>query len=322
VVNDLLLDTGSYGLRIFKQALSVSLPQVAVASGSLAECIQFGDGSSEWGPVQMAGVIMGNEPAVQVPIQVVDATFSTRTRACRNADTSPTIAGFNGILGVGLFAQDCGALCTSSSNNGIYSSCNGSVCSGTTVLLANQVQNPVALLPQDNNGVLVQLPSVPLGGVPSVNGSLLLGIGTRSNNSPAAVTAYPANSIGEFTTTFNSVSYTTSFIDSGSNGLYFSAPASLLPVCSFPNTSFYCPLATTLLSATNAGAFGSPSGQVPFQIGNFSSLTSTANNVFREIGGTGASGFDWGLPFFFGRNVFVGIEGTSSSLGSGPYWAY
>lgn len=322
VVTDLLLDTGSTGLRIFKQALSVSLPQVTVASGSLAECVQFGDGSSDWGPVQMASIILGNEPAVQVPIQVIDATFGALSSACRNADASPATAGFNGILGVGLFKQDCGGLCTSSANNRMYSACNGGACNGTTVPLASQVQNPVALLPQDNNGMLVQLPGVPLGGAPSVNGSLVLGIGTQSNNIPATVTAFPANSVGEFTTTFNGVSMTNSFIDSGSNGLYFNAPASLLPLCPSPNAGFYCPATTTSLSATNTGAFGTPSGPVLFQIGNFNSLIRTSNRVFSEIGGSGFGGFDWGLPFFFGRNVFIGIEGTSSSQGTGPYWAY
>ena len=68
-IDDVLLDTGSYGLRLFKQVLSVSLEQVTGGSGSLAECIQYGDGSSDWGPVQIASVILGNEPAVQVPIQ-------------------------------------------------------------------------------------------------------------------------------------------------------------------------------------------------------------------------------------------------------------
>ena len=171
--------------------------------------------------------------------------------------------------------------------------------------------------------MLVQLPAVPLGGVTSVDGVLVLGIGTRSNNTPAAVTTYPADSAGEFTTAFNGVSSNASFIDSGSNGLYFTAPASLLPLCPSPNTSFYCPAATTSLSATNTGAFGSPSGTVPFQVGNFNSLFSTPNHVFSEMGGTWpGGGFDWGLPFFFGRNVFIGIEGRSSSQATGPYWAY
>jgi hypothetical protein len=44
--------------------------------------------------------------------------------------------------------------------------------------------------------------------------------------------------------------------------------------------------------------------------------------VFVEVGGTFPGNFDWGLPFFFGKNVFVGYEGKGSSLGNGPYWAY
>jgi hypothetical protein len=44
--------------------------------------------------------------------------------------------------------------------------------------------------------------------------------------------------------------------------------------------------------------------------------------VFAEVGGTFRSNFDWGLPFFFGRTVVIGYEGSASSLGNGPYWAY
>jgi hypothetical protein len=43
--------------------------------------------------------------------------------------------------------------------------------------------------------------------------------------------------------------------------------------------------------------------------------------VFLELGGPDTS-FDWGLPFFLGRSVYVGIDGQTSSLGTGPYWAY
>ena len=321
-INDILLDTGSYGLRIFKQVLNVSLTQVTSGSDSIAECIQYGDGSSEWGPVQMASVILGNEPAVQVPIQVIDSTFGSTPVGCQNADKSPTDAGFNGILGVGLFAQDCGPGCSNSTDNGMYYACSGSGCSGTAVALSIQVQNPVALLPQDNNGVIVQLPSVPQGGLPSVNGYLVLGIRTQSNNAPSGVKTYAADQNGEFTTNFKGISYG-SYIDSGSNGLFFPSPSgSLLPNCPSPNSAWYCPSSTTSLSATNTGASGSPSGVVSFQIGNFDSLTTSSNNVFAGIGGDGAGDFDWGLPFYFGRNVCIGLEGRESSLGSGPYWAY
>ena len=324
-INGILLDTGSSGLRIFRQALSVPLTQIASGSGSLADLVLYADGSCDWGPVQMASVILGNEPAVEVPIQVIDHTFGTISGQCVFPDQSPTDTGYNGILGVGLFVHDCGSDCINSIPPiPIYYSCSGSNCPGTTVALDSQVQNPVALLPQDNNGVIVQLPGIPAGGSPSVKGSLVLGIGTQSNNVPSGVTAYGADpQIGDFTTNFNGTSFT-SFIDSGSNGLFFPS-TSALPDCpgSPPISDWFCPSSTVSLSATNTGASGSPSGAVSFQIGNFDSLViNSSNNVFDDIGGNFPDGFDWGLPFFFGRSVFVGIEGKGSSLGFGPYWAY
>ncbi len=319
-INDILLDTGSFGLRIFKQALNVPLTQVSTGSGSLAECIQYADGSADWGPVQMASVILGNEPAVQVPIQVIDSTFGTVPSQCGTPETGPSDAGYSGILGVGLFVHDCGSGCVSNANNGVYYSCNGKNCAGVTASLGSQVQNPVALLPVDNNGVIVQLPSVPAGGSPSVNGSLILGIGTQSNNMPSGVKAYSVNQFGEFSTAFNSASYV-GFIDSGSNGLFFST--TLLPNCPAPNSGWFCPSSTASLSATNTGASGSPSGVVSFQIANLDTLLYSPNNVFSDIGGSSPDvSFDWGLPFFLGRNIIVGFEGRGSSLGTGPYWAY
>ena len=326
-IDDILLDTGSYGLRIFKQALAVLLSQVTSASGSIAECVQFGDGSSMWGPVQTASVILANEPPVQVSIQVVDSTFGTRSAGCSNADPTPAAAGFNGILGMGLFKQDCGTICESNPNKGRYYACSGANCNGTTVPLSSQVQNPAALLPRDNNGVLVQLPSVPPGGTSAVNGSLILGIGTQPNNvPPSSVTAYSANATtGEFTTLFSGRTYN-SFIDSGSNGLFFTPPttiASQLPICAAPNAGWFCPVSTLSLWATNTGASGAPSVDVQFYIGNLEDLILNSSiKVSAEIGGTYPSNFDWGLPFFFGRNVFIGYSGSTSSLGDGPYWAY
>jgi len=63
------------------------------------------------------------------------------------------------------------------------------------------------------------------------------------------------------------------------------------------------------LFGNELGASGSPSRDVSFQIGNFNALLRSGNRVFNDIGGDSPGGFDWGLPFFFGRNVFVGIEG-------------
>ncbi len=322
-INDILLDTGSFGLRLFKQPLGLDLPPAPGGAGELAECIQFADGSSEWGPIRMARVILGNEPAIEIPIHVFDTTFGTRPAACLDADPDPAKAGFNGILGVGLFPQDCGSRCAGSVANGMYFSCSGAACTGTSVAVANQVKNPVASLPQDNNGILVHFPSVPTGGAPSLDGSLIFGIGTRPNNTSTAVETFPVNQFGEITTVFNGVS-NGSFIDSGSNGLFFSqASQPALPVCPAPFAVWYCPPEEVSLSATTIAAFGNPLAEIPFRIGNFSRLTATGSRVFDNIGGPAHGNiFDWGFPFFLGRNVFIGIEGKATNLGTGPFWAY
>ncbi len=79
--------------------------------------------------------------------------------------------------------------------------------------------------PSDNNGVLISLPTVPNGGSPTVNGSLIFGIGTQSNNGLGMATVYAVpdtgNNAGNFITTFDGNSYPQSFIDSGSNGFFF-----------------------------------------------------------------------------------------------------
>jgi len=46
------------------------------------------------------------------------------------------------------------------------------------------------------------------------------------------------------------------------------------------------------------------------------------DSVFPNLGGPSAGNFDWGLPFFFGRNVFTAIETRNTPAGTGPFWAY
>jgi hypothetical protein len=60
------------------------------------------------------------------------------------------------------------------------------------------------------------------------------------------------------------------------------------------------------------------------EIGNFYNLVVSGYNVYLESGADagGSNSFDWGLPFYLGRNVYLGFEGKTSSLGTGPYWAF
>src|SRR5947208_3031897 len=89
----------------------------------------------------------------------------------------------NGMLGIGFFIQDCGNACAVSGagNPGVYYACPTSACQIIAQPGAKQVQNPVAAFSTDNNGTLLQLPSVS-GSTSSANGSLIFGIGTQSNN--------------------------------------------------------------------------------------------------------------------------------------------
>jgi hypothetical protein len=270
-------------------------------------------------------VILGQEDPVQLPIQIIDSTFANSSAYCSGANQNPTQAGYQGILGIGFFSQDCGATCSSQANNGVYYSCSGSQCSGTEMPLTSQVQNPVALLAQDNNGTIIMLPRASPGGQLFAEGYLVLGIGTQSNNRPSGVTPYPADpSTGNFSTEYNHISYE-SFLDTGSNGLYF--PEGPGPDCASlngKNTGWYCPSTRQTLQAVQVAFGEKASFSIEFQIDNLNHLLNTGNQVFAEIGGSGSGAtiFDWGLPFFLGRNVYVGLQNRSSPLGEGPYWAY
>jgi len=271
---------------------------------------------------------MGGEQAGSVPMQVIDAPGQgvTPPSACTSGggpnDGTVANLGANGILGIGNFRQDCGSGCASSADNGFYYVCPNSLCQGDVAPLASQLQNPVWMFAQDNNGLLVTLPAVPANGAATASGSLIFGIGTQSNNALGSAKIYTTDANGNFTTTYSGVSYSQSFIDTGSNGMFFLDANTLgIPECA-DAPGFYCPSSTVNYTATNTGLNGT-TGSVTFSIANADSLFSTNNAAFNDLGGDNTGIFDWGLPFFYGRNVFIGIEGQSGPNGAvGPYWAY
>src|SRR4051812_24618483 len=58
-IPDVLLDTGSYGLRVFSSLVVVPLTQEVTGGKSVAECVPYADGTSDWGPIKVADVILG-----------------------------------------------------------------------------------------------------------------------------------------------------------------------------------------------------------------------------------------------------------------------
>lgn len=323
------VDTGSTGLRLISSVLggSLALPAATGSNGNpLSECYKYADGFN-WGPVVTADVKVGGEVASAVPIMIAGGTTGTIPTDCSSAGTEEdTVAslGGNGIMGIGIQTADCGSACASTVSPlvGAYYTCSGATCTVASVPLEQQVQNPVALFPQDNNGTAIQLPDVDPNGAPSATGSLIFGIGTQPNNdlgSAQVITVSPYS--GYFTTTYGTQTLKASFIDSGS--VCYGFADTTIPQCTGAETGFYCPTSTLNLTATNVG-LNNVSVVTPFNVANTVTLWNGTNTAFDDLAITAFTPgyFDWGLSFFFGRTVFTAINGASTPAGPGPFFAY
>ena len=322
-IDNIQLDTGSYGLRLVSGAAQQVLGSLPVsraqAGGQLAECTQFADGFT-WGTVRQADVKIGTEVASNIPIQIIGdlATSTVPATGCVNGSNERTTAdiGANGILGVGTATFDCGTSCLNAADSMYYSCPNGANCTLTSAPLAQQVVNPVTRFAVNNNGVIVTMPPIPDNGAASATGTLVFGIGTQSNNARTGVTTFATDGFGNLFGTYKNTSPTT-FFDSGSNGNFF--VDSTIAFCS--SSRFYCPASELALSTGIRGLDGT-TGTVNFSVVSALALTSGGGKfAFDSLGGSFGDSrfFDFCLPFFYGRHVYFGFDlpGTST-----PYVAF
>jgi hypothetical protein len=203
-IDHVLLDTGSYGLRLLKSklgAVAPLLPTVPIAAdassntpaGDAAECYPFVLGAV-WGPLAKADVHIAAELAPAQTIQVIDDDPATATFAPQNCkdnaqgallDSVSTLQA-NGILGVGMVNVDCGLTCLSNSyplGFVVYYSCpTVNTCMPAGIPTTSQVQNPVASFVTNNNGTMITMPALPKLGATVAKGRLVFGIGTQANN--------------------------------------------------------------------------------------------------------------------------------------------
>jgi len=373
-IDNVLVDTGSFGLRVFSDEVApLSLAPISDGDGNyLFECVEYGDMTYTWGPMAMATVIVGGELATQtpggtanagIPIQVITTNGSPPPASvgdCASggggSDNTELLLGANGLLGIGTFPQDCGATCeetpvSSDQSPWPYIVCNFAGCNYTSVQPVHQAWNPVAAFStSDINGVMVSLPSVLSEGSPSVSGPYLyFGIDTQANNTiTSPQTIYALDQYGYFqSATYNNVTYTSAnsggtFIDSGSNAYYVSDSTTLdISDCASPAESFYCPTTPVTFPLGLSGS-NSNSTTVSLTIANAETLFTSGNGALDDLGGpsciptTGLScgppsgntisndSWDLGLPFFFGRPIFVGIAGatTNGTTYDNGYWAF
>ena len=359
-IDHILVDTGAVGLHILSSAFT-TLPYQNLATYNdtvssspsntpIGECYPLAGGYL-WGTLRLANVQIGGEVTTSaIPIQIInDTTVAGAPSACTGIGAnlgSVSALKANGILGVGYFKQDCGTACESGSNN-VYYTCtdatDATTCSAQGIPAANQVPNPVTKFGlngsgvSDNNGVIVSLPAIDSAGALNVSGMLTFGVNTQANNQLGSATVLAVdNPTGLLPTEFDGQILCNSAIDTGSNNLNFPQGTTGLPLCASPNNNFYCPSSLTPFSATIYGVDGTYA-MTNFNVANTDDL-SNSFTAFNDIaakldpfvattkswcptGGTTGS-FIWGLPFFFGKNVFVVFDGETVDSSTGPFIAF
>jgi uncharacterized protein DUF3443 len=337
-IDHIWVDTGSSGLRLFCSPFTQNLPTLQQGGNPVGNCAQFVS-TYTWGAVRATDVYIAGERASSVPVQVIGDTAvpATAPTTCSSGATAMnTVAdmGANGLLGIGLFQEDCGSGCATTAFAGFYYTCPAGTCSSVAVATAQQLQNIVGLFTTDNNGNLIQLPALTAAGAPTATGSLIFGINTQTNNQLASAVggsavvfqADPNSGTINTTTTYGNGSNSASYIDSGSNGWFFYDPS--LVTCS-GSSGFFCSNATLMatMSSCNTNTTSCPASPTSFtytfNIASFTSL-STSNTAFNNLGGPSPpppATFDWGLPFFYGRSVFTALENTVIAGNNGPFFA-
>ncbi|NPT42022.1 DUF3443 family protein [Paraburkholderia sp. 1N] len=329
VISNIQVDTGSFGLRLVSTVVNTSsLPISTLASGAqLGECATFADGYT-WGTVRTATVQIGGETTSRaIPIQIIGdpAAGTAPAKGCGSGSAENTVnnLGANGILGIGTALTDCGTTCSTASTAANYSNyftcpSGSSSCPRATVPPNQQVANPAANFPVDNNGVIVQLPPVSNTGQSSATGTLVFGIGTQSNNTlPTTVQTFATDGFGDMNNSVYNGTTVQAFFDSGSNAYFFAD--SSLALCGSNYPGFYCPSSAQTRSITLAGQ-NSTTASVPIGILSAATLFgNTSNYAFNDLAGQigGSSSFDLGLPFFYGRHVYYGFDQTPG--GPAPY---
>lgn len=318
-VDNVLVDTGSFGLRIFKSVLPNTanlLTPMKSGNNNIAECISYADGTSNWGPVEYVNIILGTTPSVEsLPIQIIDASFPGISSSCPGAAATPAEFEMNGIIGVG-------PLTTDQLTSAMYYSCN-SLGSCTQTTPPEYLPNPITKLGAgNNNGLTLTFGAIPQSGTKDADGYMIFGVGSYPSNTPpldANVFRIDDNSPYAINvdTVFNGVT-NHSFLDTGSNFFYFSNQ--FLPLCENINKAL-CPADFTSKNATMNGL--NPSGglttaTINFSIGNAENLFSNGNTAYNNIGfvfpGLGTNIVDWGMPFFYGKTVYIVFAGESASF--------
>lgn len=319
VVDKVMLDTGSVGLRLHSSALSGFLGSLAsdqVGGSTIGECAVFGNFYT-WGTLRTADVRMSGASANGLKLQIYDDS-SLPPASTSGCDTlygglsvpTPSTYQFNGILGLKGARVD----------DQRYFICSGGNCASHTQDAGSQLPNPLPLLSTDNNGFIIQMPPLPSTGMVSANGALIFGINTQFNNRLAtgslAPSIIPLDPQLGFQLSVGGNVYE-ALIDSGTSVLAF--PGLAIPTCAGYQPARYCPaneIAVPILAKASSKAT-LVVGAV-LQIGNAATVLGTGNAAFNNVATDVPSalanfsiGALIGVPFFYGRSIYFSVDGQT-----------
>ncbi|WP_158558947.1 DUF3443 family protein [Rhodoferax lacus] len=301
--------------------------------------------------------LIDDQGALAPTANCLDVTNSTAQNS--NILSSAGSLGANGILGIGSTNLDCGSDCKFgqyqdrpnnifTGSSVLYYMCpqgtsDPTACSLAPMDVPFQVSNPVsALATAFSGGVALVMPAIPDGqpGAATASGELILGVDTRANNTvPTGVRkvklgvgmALNPDSYLSITTQFNGMTFANSYLDTGTNALFFYDPS----IATCRGSTWYCPpgkMNVEALLSDGDGPVPPPLADtvaVPFQIGNFEALSSTRNTAFGNAAGyvpmtSGApdtTTFAWGMPFFYGKKVYMSIWDITGPIVA-PWYAW
>ncbi|MGF6570736.1 hypothetical protein ABH945_002847 [Paraburkholderia sp. GAS333] len=337
-VDNMLVDTGSTGVRIGAWAIPSLAPLLLTQAGAtddklgtspIAQCMPFASGYT-WGAIKRADILIGKKTADNLPIQVIaDGAYATPADCVSygGADLGSVAAmGANGIVGIDNFTGDSLDALTTAVPGLYYYCLSRNNCISTRMEESKEVTNPVFMFTSDNNGTVIRLPALPAGGRASVDGQLVFGVSTQQNNMlPANATVLAVDKYGTFTTQYQGRVMNRSAIDSGTNGYGFQDET--IPTAGAFPYSWYIPSSKLNLYATMEATDGTGTPlAVPFSIENARVLAATGYAAFDTIGAYFASSnnnmFLWGLPFFYGRDVYTVISYAKIGQRTGPFVAF
>lgn len=311
-IENIMVDTGSTGLRVQRAAISPDVlglpPLLGRDNVPLAECEHFsGKNNAAWGAIRTADVSIGHMHAPGLAIQIVNDDSVQRPSWCKNT-ARPTS---NGTLGIGWRPRD---------PHTFVAVFNHRYTPLDPAIDANHLANPVAKFTTHNNGEVFNFRDADSHGEKAVKGTITFGIGTADNNRIDGAQYIPLDSNGLFTTTFDGVTFPSSYIDSGTPQLILADPA--LSVCDTASSYYYDDAAThrsaslqenaaaVALNAPSAAATPQGDPAVPVDVVVANRAVACRPVHAGVVGGiaeisTTQGKFVWGLPFFLGKRVFL-----------------